>query len=135
MYHKASDISRGLLADCISFRCFYANGLVMNADHQSDPGELPIHPGEILLEQFLESAGIDGQFLAAEIGLPVEHIEEIIAAKRSICASTALRLARFLGTAPELWLHLQNQYDLELAREAIGQELEAIDPCTAQSND
>ncbi|BAU58168.1 HigA protein [Halorhodospira halochloris] len=92
-----------------------------------------IHPGEILLEQFLEPAGIDGQRLADEIGLPAEDIAEIFAGTRSICADTALRLARFLGTAPELWLHLQNQYDLEITAASIETELMAIEPANGAS--
>ena len=89
---------------------------------------MPVHPGEILLEQYLGPAGIDRQLVADEIGLSVKHIDEIIAGARGISADTALRLARYFGTAPEFWLHLQNQYDLEVAQQAIALELMVIDP-------
>lgn len=107
---------------------------MMDGNSESNADIVPIHPGEILLEQFLDPAGVDRQRLAEEIGLPVKRIEEIIVGERSICADTALRLARFLSTAPELWLHLQNQYDLERVGEEIHLELQIIEPLASPQN-
>ncbi len=88
----------------------------------------PIHPGEVLLEQFLEPAGLSQYKLARAIGVPPRRINELVLGKRGISADTALRLARFFGTAPELWLQLQNQYDLDRAQIALQGKLEAIQP-------
>lgn len=76
----------------------------------------PIHPGEILLEEFLRPMGISINKLAREIGVPPGRISTIVNGKRSITADTALRLAAYFGTTPELWLNLQADYDLRIAR-------------------
>jgi len=85
----------------------------------------PIHPGEILREEFLVPLGISQYRLAKEIHVPPRRINEIVLEKRGISADTALRLARFFGTTAQLWLNLQTRYDLELAREAIADKLES----------
>ncbi len=89
---------------------------------------MPIHPGEVLLEQFLEPAGLSQYKLARAIGVPPRRINELVLGKRGISADTALRLARFFGTAPELWLQLQNQYDLDRAQIVLQGKLETIQP-------
>jgi addiction module HigA family antidote len=83
-----------------------------------------VHPGEILLEDFLKPMGLTQYRLAKSIGVPQRRIGEIIAGKRSITADTALRLARFFGTDAESWINLQAHYDLALAKERLRDRIE-----------
>ena len=83
----------------------------------------PIHPGEILLEEFLEPMGLSQYRLAKGMSVPPRRINEIVHGKRSITADTALRLARFFGTSESLWLNLQSRYDLEVERDRLGPAL------------
>ena len=76
----------------------------------------PIHPGEILREEFMKPRGLSQNALARALGVPPRRINEIVMEKRSITADTALRLARFFGTTAEMWTGLQADYDLRLAR-------------------
>src|SRR5512138_3520542 len=76
----------------------------------------PIHPGEILREEFMNPLGLSQNALARRLGVPPRRINEIVLEKRGITADTALRLARFFGTTAELWTGLQADYDLRLAR-------------------
>lgn len=76
----------------------------------------PIHPGEILLEEFLQPMGISINRLARDIQVPPGRISTIVNGKRAISADTALRLSAYFGTSPELWLNLQTDYDLRIAR-------------------
>ena len=85
-------------------------------------------PGEVLATEFLEPLGLTQYRLAKEIHVPQTRIAAIIKEGRSISADTALRLARFFGTSVEFWLNLQSQYDADIARAALGQELESIAP-------
>src|SRR6266704_2740501 len=85
----------------------------------------PIHPGEILREEFLMPLGISQYRLAKEIHVPARRINEIVLEKRGISADTALRLGRYFGTTAQLWINLQARYDLEVARDAIADKLEA----------
>ena len=84
----------------------------------------PIHPGEVLLEEFLKPMGLSQNKLALNIGVPPRRINEIVLEKRRITADTALRLSRFFGTSAEFWLGLQSQYDLDVAADALGKRLE-----------
>ena len=84
----------------------------------------PVHPGEILFEDFLKPMGITQYRLAKSIGVPQRRIGEIIAGKRSITADTALRLARFFGTDAESWINLQAYYDLAVAEERLHDRIE-----------
>jgi addiction module HigA family antidote len=84
----------------------------------------PIHPGEVLLLDFLEPMGISQYRLAKGIRVPPRRINEIVHGKRGITADTALRLARFFGTSERFWLNLQNRYDLEAQRDRLGASLE-----------
>ena len=84
----------------------------------------PIHPGEILREDFLKPMGISINRLARDTVVPPGRISEIVNGKRGITADTALRLARFFGVSPELWLGLQAEYDLRIARQTVGPEIE-----------
>ncbi|OHC08615.1 MAG: addiction module antidote protein, HigA family [Planctomycetes bacterium RIFOXYD2_FULL_41_16] len=84
----------------------------------------PIHPGEVLLEEFLKPMGLSQNRVAINIGVPPRRINEIILQKRRITADTALRLARFFGTSPEFWLGLQAQYDLDVTSDELGERLE-----------
>jgi addiction module HigA family antidote len=84
----------------------------------------PIHPGEILLEEFLNPMGLSQYRLAKDTGMPPRRINEIVHGTRAITADTALRLARFFGTSESFWLNLQAKYDLEVARDRLGDRLE-----------
>lgn len=88
----------------------------------------PIHPGEVLLADFLEPLGITQHRLALSIGVPPRRINEIVHGKRRVTADTALRLARYFGTNDRFWINLQSRYDLEVERDHIGAALEAITP-------
>jgi addiction module HigA family antidote len=79
----------------------------------------PVHPGEILLEDFMKPLGITQYRLAKEMNVYPRKVNEIVQGKRAITADTALRLARFFGTSPEVWMNLQAHYDLELARDDL----------------
>lgn len=83
----------------------------------------PIHPGEILAEEFLTPSGPAANALAKSLAVPVTRISEIIRGRRGVTADTALRLARYFGTSAELWLGLQAEYDLRVARRAVGEEI------------
>ena len=84
----------------------------------------PVHPGEILLEEFLNPMGISQYRLAKETSVPPRRINEIVHGTRSISADTALRLARYFGTTERFWLNLQAHFDLELAKDRLGSRLE-----------
>lgn len=88
----------------------------------------PIHPGEILLLDFLEPLGVTQHRLAVSIDVPPRRINEIVHGKRRISADTALRLARFFGTSERFWINLQARYDLELERDHLGTSLDSIRP-------
>jgi antitoxin HigA-1 len=83
----------------------------------------PIHPGEILSEEFMKPLGISMNLLARELHVPPNRIHGIIHGTRSITADTALRLAGYFGNAPETWLNLQTEYDLRMARRTSGDEI------------
>ncbi|HEY9900627.1 MAG TPA: HigA family addiction module antitoxin [Pantanalinema sp.] len=83
----------------------------------------PIHPGKILLEEFLEPLGISQNRLALAAGIPAPRINAIVKGKRGITADTALRIGRFFGTGPEFWMNLQSRYDLEVQRDQLGERL------------
>jgi len=84
----------------------------------------PIHPGEILLEEYLKPLGISQYRLAKKISVPPRLINEIVHGKRSISADTALRLARYFGTSERFWLNLQTHYDLEVEKDRLAGRLE-----------
>lgn len=84
----------------------------------------PIHPGEVLLEEFLKPLGISQHHLAKKISVPARRINEIMLAKRRVSADTALRLARYFGTSAKFWLGLQMDYDLDVDADVLGTRLE-----------
>ncbi len=84
---------------------------------------LPIHPGEVLLEEFLRPMGLSQNRLALEIGVHPRRINEIVLGKRAITADTALRLARYFGNSPQFWMGLQTDYDLDVAADLLGSRL------------
>lgn len=84
----------------------------------------PIHPGEILLEEFLKPKGISQYRLAKSTNVPARRINEIVHGKRAIIANTALRLSRFFGTSDRFWLNLQTRYNLEIEKDKLGSRLE-----------
>lgn len=88
----------------------------------------PIHPGEILLEEFLNPLGITQYRLAQSISVPARRINEIVHGKRAISPDTALRLARALGTSDRFWMNLQSRYDLDVALSQHHEEFDQIRP-------
>ena len=84
----------------------------------------PVHPGEILLEEYLKPLGLSQYRLAKDITVPARRVNEIVHGKRAITADTALRLARFFGTSDRFWLNLQTRYDLEVEKERLKGRLE-----------
>ncbi|OGQ98253.1 MAG: addiction module antidote protein, HigA family [Deltaproteobacteria bacterium RIFOXYD12_FULL_57_12] len=86
----------------------------------------PIHPGEILADELAELR-MSATGLARAIHVPANRLTQIIAGKRAISADTALRLGKWFGTGPHLWLNLQKAYELDLALQAIGEELDTIE--------
>lgn len=84
----------------------------------------PIHPGEVLLEEFLKPMGLSQNRVAIDIGVPARRINEIVLGKRRITADTALRLARYFDISPQFWLGLQMDYDLDVTEDSISQRLE-----------
>ena len=89
----------------------------------------PVHPGDILLHDFMQPLNLSSYNLAKEIGVTAPSVNEIVRRRRAITAEMALRLSRYFGTSAQLWLNLQSQYDLEAANRRIGKTLErAINP-------
>jgi addiction module HigA family antidote len=84
----------------------------------------PIHPGEILLEEFLKPMGLSQNQVALRIGVPARRINEIVLGKRSITADTALRLGRYFGMSPQFWLGLQMDYDLDITADELAERLD-----------
>jgi len=84
----------------------------------------PIHPGEVLLEEFLEPMGISQYRLAKDVGVPVRRINEIVLGKRRVTADTALRLSRYFGLSERFWMNLQSRYDLEIEKDPLAGRLE-----------
>ena len=91
----------------------------------------PIHPGEVLMADFIEPLGITQHKVAVAIDVPPRRINEIVHGKRRITADTALRLARYFGTSDLFWVNLQNRYDLEVERDNLGSKLDDIRPLQA----
>ncbi len=83
----------------------------------------PVHPGEILLEEFLSPLGVSQYRLAKDTNVPPRRINEIVRGTRAISADTALRLARYFGTSERFWLNLQARYDLEIEKDRLGDRL------------
>ena len=88
----------------------------------------PMHPGEVLREEFLIPLKLSAGALASKMNLPRTRIERIASEDVGITADTALRLGKVLGTTPQLWLNLQTDYDLQIAQREIGKKLEKIEP-------
>ena len=88
----------------------------------------PIHPGEILMEDFIKGFGTTPNKLAVSIGVPLRRINEIVHGKRGITADTASRLARYFGTSEELWMNLQSNYELRIERRTLRDKVAAITP-------
>ncbi|MCA9945822.1 MAG: HigA family addiction module antidote protein [Anaerolineales bacterium] len=84
----------------------------------------PVHPGEVLLEEFLKPMGLSQNRLALDIRVPARRINEIVQGKRRVSADTALRLARYFGMSPQFWLGLQMDYDLDVASDQLANRIE-----------
>jgi antitoxin HigA-1 len=83
----------------------------------------PVHPGEVLIEDFMKPLGLSQYRVAKDMGVPALRISQIVNGKRAITADTAMRLARYFGTSPDVWLRLQARYDLEVAELAYGDQI------------
>ncbi|MBW2407226.1 MAG: HigA family addiction module antidote protein [Deltaproteobacteria bacterium] len=93
----------------------------------------PVHPGEILLEQFLKPLAMSQNKLAIEISVPPRRINEIVKGRRRVTADTAMRLARFFRMTPEYWMGLQADYDLDVARDELEERIESeVRPCASR---
>nr|WP_303771589.1 HigA family addiction module antitoxin [Actinomyces oris] len=88
----------------------------------------PVHPGEVLMEDFIEGFGITQNKLAVAIGVPPRRINEIVHGKRAVTADTALRLGKYFGVSAQFWLNLQTQYDLDMAEDRLSMQIDAITP-------
>ena len=86
----------------------------------------PTHPGEMLLEEFLNPMGLTQRELAMAIHVPYQRVNELVNKRRGVTPSTALRLAKYFGTSPDFWMNLQLRWDLYRAREAEGEDLRCI---------
>ena len=84
----------------------------------------PVHPGEVLLMEFIKPMGLSQNRLAIDIGVDARRINEIVLGKRAVTADTALRLSRFFGNSPEFWMGLQSQYDLDTTQDQLGKRLD-----------
>jgi len=93
----------------------------------------PVHPGEILQEEFLIPLRVSQYQLAKAVDVPARRINEIVHAQRRVTADTALRLSRYFGTSERFWLNLQARYDLEIEKDRLGDELDGIRPLSAAS--
>jgi addiction module HigA family antidote len=91
--------------------------------HQGKPFN-PVHPGEILQEEFLKPLQLSQNTLALALRVPAPRISDIVRGKRSITADTALRLGRFFNMSPQFWMHLQSQFDLAMTQDQLGTEIE-----------
>jgi addiction module HigA family antidote len=91
----------------------------------------PIHPGEVLMLEYLQPLEVTQHRLAVAIGVPPRRINEIVHGKRRITTDTALRLARYFGTSERFWLNLQDRYDIEVERDRLGPALAEIQPLAA----
>jgi addiction module HigA family antidote len=94
----------------------------------------PVHPGEVLLEEFLKPLGISQYRVAKDTSVPPRRINEIVHGKRAISADTALRLARYFGTTERFWMNLQARYDLEVEKGRLGERLEREVEVLAQAS-
>ena len=94
---------------------------------------LPLHPGEMLREEYLEPLGLSAGALAKLCGVPRTRIERIAAEEVGVTADTALRLGRVLRTSPQFWMNLQARFDLETARAAVGDEIDALEPMAREA--
>lgn len=94
----------------------------------------PVHPGEILKEDYLEPLGISAHRLAMELHVPATRISDVVNGRRSITADTAIRLARYFNTSAQFWMNLQSQYDLEVAQDESGRDVERdVHPLTMRA--
>ena len=98
--------------------------LPLKGAHMTEKRLPPVHPGEVLLEEFLKPLGLSQNRLGLSIGVHPRRINEIVLRKRRVTAETALRLARYFGTSPQFWLGLQSDYDLDVAADELGERLE-----------
>lgn len=97
----------------------------------SEKVHAPVHPGELLREEFLEPLGLSAYRVAKEIGVPEQRIGQIVREKRGISADTALRLSRYFGMSESYWTNAQAHYERELAKDRAGEEIERIRPLTS----
>ena len=92
--------------------------------HETHEKLPPVHPGEVLAEEFLDPMGVSQYRLAKDISVPPRRINEIVHGTRGVSADTALRLARYFGTSEQFWMNLQSRYDLDTERDRLGDRLD-----------
>ena len=91
----------------------------------------PIHPGEVLMEDFIKGFGVTQHRVAVAIGVPPRRINEIVHGSRRVSADAALRLGRYFGTSGQFWLNLQSRDDIDVAQDGLAEQIEAITPIQA----
>jgi addiction module HigA family antidote len=96
-----------------------------DVDLISDEKQPPVHPGEILSEEFMKPLGLSSGLLARDLDIPANRISEIVAGRRAVTADTAIRLGIYFGTDAQFWLNLQNRYDLDKAEDEAGEKIRA----------
>lgn len=102
--------------------------MVTSSTTSSEPRLDAVHPGEVLMLDFIEGLELTQNKVAVAIGVPPRRINEIVHGKRSVTADTALRLAKYFGTSAQFWLNLQDFYDLDVEADLIQSQLDAIEP-------
>ena len=105
----------------------------MTIAYESDLILPPLHPGEVLREEFLIPLGLSAGAVARACGVPRTRIERIVSERIGVSTDTAMRLARFFGTTPELWLNMQRSFEIETLSRAIGPEIERIEPLAREA--
>ncbi len=91
----------------------------------------PVHPGELLREEFLAPMGVTPYRLAKDIGVPVQRVHELVHERRGVSADTALRLSRYFGMSEGYWMNAQKHYELEVEKDRLGEKLQEIQPLAA----
>jgi antitoxin HigA-1 len=107
-----------------ALRMMSKSSTIIRIQTMSKPKRLPpIHPGEILREEFLKPLGLSMNKLAGALHVPANRVSQIVEGRRTVTGETALRLARYFGTSPEFWLGMQKDYDLQIARDSFEAEV------------
>src|SRR5450759_2863170 len=128
---RINDQAHLLALDVSGAGCRRDRGLSLARSNMGRRDFTPIHPGEVLLHDFMEPMGISQYRVAKEISVPPRRINQIVHGERAISADTALRLSRYFGLSDQYWLNLQSLYDLQVAKEQLQETLDSIEPLAA----